>query len=718
MSAQRFHPGARIRWRSDARNGTYEIKRLLPDGHARIEDILMETEEAVTVTEMVAALFAGDLQFVLTGRQVKGKHGTDQGVDVVYPTLDDCPEPLTAVARFRLECIEPMLKETRPTRQEVRDRVDDIKARLREGDDDGAVKRRVSVASLYRWRADYVRSGCDLRSLIPATLKRGGKGIPRVEADVNTALEAVIREKYLVREQVTIDSIRSEVGQRIVEMRPVDTTSDAPRERGPIPSRSTIKRRIEMLDMEEVLRAKRGDAAAKRALTQYGVSDAPTMPLERVEIDHTRSDLIVLDDADNLPLGRLTLTYCLDVATRYPLGYYLGFEPPSYLAVMECLHHAIWPKRSVREAYGTEHEWVAYGVPSTLVIDNGREFIGPSLRDACLLLGTTLQRTPVKSPHFKGAAERALGSANTMLLHTLPGTTFSNTQSRGDYDAEKQACVYLSEIDKILTLFFVDIYAERYHRGLHGIPARRWERAAQSGFIPRVPSSAEELELFLGRVDHRTIHHYGIEFENLIYNSPDLVALRTRLRGARTKIKFHPGNLGRLHVHDAHDNRYIEVPALDQEYAGGLSLWKHRIIVAAARAAEGKTDLAALGRARRKIQQVVDAGRARRRGGTRSRGARWDTGGAPTRNLGAKGTAAGAASASLPDDTGAAIPAPEAAPFVLPSPASMDALAAIVDGAAKAGDLEGWGLDETIRLKDLRRPNEIQETKGATHERS
>jgi len=247
------------------------------------------------------------------------------------------------------------------------------------------------------------------------------------------------------------------------------------------------------------------------------------------------------------------------------------------------------------------------------VIDNGREFIGPSLRDACLLLGTTLQRTPVKSPHFKGTIERALGSANTMLLHTLPGTTFSNTQSRGDYDAEKQACVYLSEIDRILTLFFVDIHAERYHRGLHGVPARRWEAAVRSGFIPRVPSSADELRLLLGRVDHRTIHHYGIEFENLIYNSPELVALRTRLRGARTKIKFHPGDMSRLHVHDAHDNRYIEVPALGQEYTQGLSLWKHRIIIATARAAGDKTDMAALGRARRKIQEVVDAGRARGR---------------------------------------------------------------------------------------------------------
>jgi putative transposase len=96
--------------------------------------------------------------------------------------------------------------------------------------------------------------------------------------------------------------------------------------------------------------------------------------LERVEIDHTLTDVVIVDDEDNLPLGRLTYTSCLDTATRYPLGHYIGFEPPSYLTVMECLYHAILPKGDVRQQYGTRHEWLACGVPYTLVVDNGKEF--------------------------------------------------------------------------------------------------------------------------------------------------------------------------------------------------------------------------------------------------------------------------------------------------------------------------------------------------------
>ena len=57
-------------------------------------------------------------------------------------------------------------------------------------------------------------------------------------------------------------------------------------------------------------------------------------------MDHTPSDMIVADDATMLPLGRPTITSALDEHTRCPMGFYMGFEPPSCLSVMRCLKHA------------------------------------------------------------------------------------------------------------------------------------------------------------------------------------------------------------------------------------------------------------------------------------------------------------------------------------------------------------------------------------------
>lgn len=239
----------------------------------------------------------------------------------------------------------------------------------------------------------------------------------------------------------------------------------------------------------------------------------------------------------------------------------------------------------------------------------------------------------MKTPHFKAAVERLYGSLNTLFFHTLPGTTFSNIRARGDYDSTKQACVYLSEVDKMLNILIVDIYAERFHQGLEGIPGRRWEELTRHGFAPALPPSAEELSILLGRTVERIVHHYGIEFASLRFNCDELVTLRTRLKGKKAKIKYHPADLSRLYVHDCFEGRYIQVPALDQEYTQGLSLWKHRVIRRVVLSEQGTVDVAALGRAKRKIQELVDEGRRRKRQSVRARVARWETAGRPTRQV-------------------------------------------------------------------------------------
>ncbi len=488
MSKQHFSSGTRFRWQ----NMTYEVNRLLPGGQVNIEDIFTGAVLVVEQSVLVQALFNDKLRFVVEGKQAK-KNQDDLEKEKEYLALSDYPAKLVAIAQYRLDVIGPLLKMKKRTRGAVQNRVQEVKA-IQSRENGNSLHNAVSVAAVYRWMRDYAQSGQDLRSLIPDTHRRGGRKESRLLAGVETLIKTVIQDKYYVRERVTVDDLQSELAVRIEEENRVRSKD----ERLKMPSKSTIMRRVREESIDKRLAAKRGKRAAKRELTQYGKTKYPTQPLERVEIDHTKSDLIVIDDQDNLPLGRLTLTYCLDVTTRYPLGYYMGFEPPSYLAVMECLYHAICPKENTKEKYETEHDWQAYGIPSTLVIDNGREFIGHDLEDACLLLGIVLQQTPVKTPHFKAAVERMYGSLNTMLFHTLPGTTFSNIRERGDYDSVKKACVYLSDVDKMLNILLLDIYAERFHHGLNGIPARRWEELTKHGFAPGLPPNAKELSILLG----------------------------------------------------------------------------------------------------------------------------------------------------------------------------------------------------------------------------
>jgi len=622
MSRQRFSSGARFRWHE----ATYQVVRLLPGGQANLEDILTGAISIVETSALVYALFADELQFV----SEDGHAMPDRETNEAPLSLSDYPEALVDVARYRLDVIRQLLEMEQRTRAAVLARIREIKAAQPECSEH-SLHGSLSAAAIYRWIGAYVRSGQDLRALIPAVHARGGKQTKRLRSEAEALMELVIQDKYQVHEKVTIDDVHHELAVRVGEENRVRPTQDQLK----LPSRATLARRIEASSAGQDHKRRRGKRSA-----QYGLTPYPELPLERVEIDHTRSDLVVIDDRDDLPLGRMTLTYCLDTATRYPLGYYLGFEPPSYLTVMECLHDAIRPKEETRKQYGTEHEWLAYGLPATLVIDNGREFIGHDLEDACLLLGIVLQYTPVRTPQFKAGVERMFGSLNTMFFHTLPGTTFSNPQVRSDYASAGQACVYLSEVDRLLNLFLVDIYAERFHRGLNDIPARCWEERVQHGFAPALPPSAEELSILLGRTASRVIHPYGIEFASLRYNGDELLSLRTRLKGKPAKVKYHPADLSCLYVYDPYEEGYLRVPALAQEYTQGLSLWKHRVIRHAVLETQDRVDLEALGKAKRKIQQIVEAGRQRKRQATRSRIARWDTAGRPSRQAAERETEA------------------------------------------------------------------------------
>lgn len=622
MSKHFFSSGARFLWQGV----TYQITRLLPAGQVNIENMLSGATSIVEISVLTKALFSFELRFVFKNETVLPNGKTKGRGDKSHLDLTDYPEELVAVARYRLDVISPLLEMTKRIRADVLRRVHEIRD-AQQGQSKRTLQNLVSVAAVYRWIGDYVNSGRDLRSLIPSVHERGGRSVSRLNSEIDALADIVIQDKFKVQEKVSVDDVRYELAVRVSEenrVRPQDNQLN-------MPSRATLARRIEKSNVHRDYKTKREANSIRKADAQCGQTPYPNLPLERVEIDHTRSDLIVIDDHDNLPLGRLTLTYCLDTATRYPLGYYLGFEPPSYLTVMECLHHAICPKGDLQKLYGVEHEWLAYGVPSTLVIDNGKEFIGHDLEDACLLLGTVLQYTPVRTPQFKAGVERMFGSLNTMFFHTLPGTTFSSPEERGNYNSTKQSCVYLSDVDKMLNIFLLDFYAERFHHGLNGVPARRWEEKMQHGFAPALPPSAEELSILLGRTTTRVLHPYGIEFSSLRYNCDDLLTLRTRLKGQAAKIKYHPSDLSYLYVYDSFEQQYIRVPALADEYTQGLSLWKHRVICHAVLEEQDQVDLVALGKAKRKIQQIVDADRQRKHQGTRSRIARWDTAGRPTR---------------------------------------------------------------------------------------
>jgi putative transposase len=599
VSTRRFTIDTEFVWQKTH----YNVKRILPDNLIEIESMLDGQCQMVQFQALYRELVNGQLVFIEKAERTPIPKKI---------SLEDSPAKQREVAEYRLLVIEPLLKipPHHRTNQDIVNRVKEVEAAQSLGE---FPMKPISRSSVYRWLSDYSKDGNDIRRLVPKARSKSPEDQKRLSPRVEKIIQEVIKERYFVRERVKVDDILHEVVVRIDQ-----ENRELPEDKHlPFPSHTTIWRRIDAQDFNARLIAKKGRRAAKAEMTQYGQMEPPRFPLERVEIDHTLTDIFVVDEDDNLPLGRMTLTYCLDVATRYPLGFYLGFEPPSYLTVSACLYHAMLPKPDAIETFNTSHQWQAFGVPNMLVVDNGKEFIGTSLQGACLSLGIILQQLPVRTPHFKAVIERNFRRLNTGLFHTLPGTTFSNFAMKGDYDSLQYACLSRQDLYQMIHIFLLDIYAETFHRGLGAVPAREWERALEKSFLPRVPSDPQELSIMLGRTDRRVIHHYGIDFKGIRYNAESLALLRHRLKQqgdterATVKIKYRPDNLGSIYIFDEDLDKYVKVPALDQDYAAGLTLWSHEIIRHQVLKERDRVSLKALGEAKRKIQEIVQASRER-----------------------------------------------------------------------------------------------------------
>jgi putative transposase len=145
------------------------------------------------------------------------------------------------------------------------------------------------------------------------------------------------------------------------------------------------------------------------------------------------------------------------------------------------------------------------------------------------------------------------------------------------------------------------------HRGIRDIPSLRWEKGIAE-WPPALPVNNELLDVALGYTEERVISSKGIELDNLFYNDDELALVRRGLDSQKKVIiKRNPSDLSLIHVYDQKHNTYLPVPAVDQKYTKGLTLYQHNVISRYVRnELKRKVDLLSLARAKQEIQEIVE----------------------------------------------------------------------------------------------------------------
>ncbi|PJG65501.1 Mu transposase C-terminal domain-containing protein [Acinetobacter seifertii] len=439
-----------------------------------------------------------------------------------------------------------------------------------------ATKAKKNVATIYRWLNKLEETG-----RVSTLLRKPRNDIKksRLESKTQEFVDDVISKFYLTSQRRSVAETCLEVQRLCFENEIV------------APHSNTIRNRIQELSEKDVVSARFGSKIAREKFQPIrGSFPGADFPLAVVQMDHTPVDLILVDDKDRLPIGRPYLTIAIDCFSRMITGFYITLEAPGALSVGLCISHSIMTKDIWLAKFGIATPWPIWGKMRKIYVDNAKEFRGVMLERACQEHGIILEHRPKGLPNYGGHVERAFRTFMSKT-HSVSGTTFSNVQHKNNYDSEKMASMTLSEFEHWFTIFIVQVYHQKSHKGISDIPPIKIYEQAILGTenspgigLPIPINNEEKLRLDFMPYVERTIQEYGVLIDNIHYYS-DVLRVWIHARdeqNSKLKRKFifarDPRDISVVYFLDPYSKNYVSIPYRDISRPP-ISLWELKAVI-------------------------------------------------------------------------------------------------------------------------------------------
>ncbi|PTT67390.1 helix-turn-helix domain-containing protein, partial [Chryseobacterium sp. HMWF001] len=372
-----------------------------------------------------------------------------------------------------------------------------------------AAKNKVHYSTIYRWIKKFNSEG---NIIALSTKKRtGGRNKSRLDLHVDNIINEAIANIYLDSSKKSISKVIREITLRCKELDLIP------------PHKNTVRNRIKSLSDEEVLKARFGTKAARDKFDPIkGNFPGANFPLSVVQIDHTTVDIILVDELYRKPFKRPILTVAIDVFSRMVVGFHLSFDPPGEMGTGICIANAILTKDLLLDKYGIQGDWPCWGTMATIHLDNAKEFRGNMLKKACQNYGINIEHRPIATPHWGGHVERLLGTFSKEI-HNLSGSTFSKISDRENYNSVEKASLTISDFEKWLTIYIVNVYHQKVHSSIMMSPLDKYKSGifglngeTGTGLPPKLFNERRIKLDFMPFVE-RTIQEYGVLIDHITY---------------------------------------------------------------------------------------------------------------------------------------------------------------------------------------------------------
>ncbi len=395
------------------------------------------------------------------------------------------------------------------------------------------------------------QAGCGPEAFLPVRVATRAK---RLDKTVETIITQAIQTHYAQPKRPSMQSLHREVAGLC---QAAGSTA---------PSIHTIGARVRASDQAWLIRKRHGSQAARAGRLLTGSHPGAQAPWQRVQIDSTPCDILLVTEGDRRVIGRPNVTFAIDMFSRTVLGFSVSLEAASTLTVATCLAHACLPKDEWLARRDLPRvRWPVWGKPVILEYDQGPENEARGIQRGLRRYGIEAKIRPKGHPEQHGTIERLIGTMMRMV-HELRGTTWSNIAARGDSDPAARACLALPELERILTLA-IDSYNHATHTATGERPIERYLGYYRRPELPdgeRVPPRlpAERFLLDFLPFERRALRRTGIALFKVDYSAIDLLSLwrRDNQQPVERVVVYDPRSLARVWLLDDATDDYIAVP--------------------------------------------------------------------------------------------------------------------------------------------------------------